>query len=83
MLQRHVPEQEGPIPKRRKAILDFHSKPTPMQRSVADARIDAERLRNDLPHVIQVYARDWDKVILADYIKELEQTIANLRTWIT
>lgn len=47
-------------------VTDFHCKPLPNERSVADALRDAERQRKELPHIVQVYAADWDKVILAD-----------------
>ena len=50
---------------------DWHKKPPRNIRSVDDALKDAERQRNELPHVVQVYARDWDKVILADEIKRI------------
>lgn len=55
---------------------DWHEKPPADVRSVADALNSAERLRVDLPHIIQVYARDWDKVILADEIRRLQYEIA-------
>lgn len=51
---------------------DYHTKPSNKVRSVEDALKDAERLRNELPRTVQVFARDWDKVILADRIAELE-----------
>lgn len=52
---------------------DWHKKPPPKVRSVEDALKDAERQRAELPHVVQVYARDWDKVILADEIHWLRK----------
>ena len=48
----------------------WHEKPPESVRSVADAMKDAERLRKELPKTVQVFASDWDKVILADSLKE-------------
>lgn len=56
---------------------DWHKKPPKKIRSVDDAMLDAERQRNDLPHVVQVYARDWDKVILADEVARLRLLMPN------
>ena len=50
---------------------DWHEKPPPEVRSVSDAMASAERKRRDLPLVVQVFAYDWDAVILADEIKKL------------
>lgn len=58
---------------------DYHTKPSKKVRSVEDALKDAERLRNELPRIVQVFARDWDKVILADRIAELEALIGKLK----
>ncbi len=54
---------------------DWHEKPPARVRNSVVAIADAERLRNELPHVVQVYARDWDKVILADEIYRLKEWI--------
>ncbi len=59
---------------------DYHTKPSNKVRSVEDALKDAERLRNELPRIVQVFARDWDKVILADRIAELEKDREDART---
>ena len=56
---------------------DWHKKPPKKIRSVDDAMLDAERQRNDLPHVVQVYARDWDKVMLADEVARLRLLMPN------
>ena len=56
------------MPKRNKWS---HTKPHETIRSVDDAMKDAERLRKELPLLVQVHARDWDKVILADEIEAL------------
>lgn len=58
---------------------DYHTKPSKKVRSVEDALKDAERLRNELPRIVQVFARDWDKVILADRIAELEALVEELK----
>ena len=58
---------------------DYHTKPSNKVRSVEDALKDAERLRNELPRIVQVFARDWDKVILADRIAELEETVERMK----
>lgn len=58
---------------------DWHVKPPSKVRSVQDALASAERRRNDLPHVVQVYAADWDEVILADHIATLKSEVAALR----
>ena len=58
---------------------DYHTKPSNKVRSVEDALKDAERLRNELPRTVQVFARDWDKVILADRIAELEALVKKLK----
>ena len=55
---------------------DWHEKPPSTVRSVADAMKDAERQRRELPYVVQVYARDWDKVILADEVLRLVDVVA-------
>lgn len=55
---------------------DWHKKPINKVRSVDDAMCDAERQRKELPHVVQVYARDWDKVILADEIIRLRKLLS-------
>lgn len=52
---------------------DWHIKPPSKVRSVQDALASSERRRNDLPHVVQVYAADWDEVILADHIAEIKR----------
>lgn len=54
---------------------DWHKKPPARVRNSIMALADAERLRGDLPNVVQVYARDWDKVILADEIYRLRDWI--------
>lgn len=52
---------------------DWTVKPPPNVRSVQDALASAEIRRKDLPKVVQVYARDWDSVILADHIAEIKR----------
>lgn len=52
---------------------DWHIKPPPSVRSVEDALKRAKRKRQDLPLVVQVFASDWDLVILADEIKRLRK----------
>ncbi len=56
----------------------WHTKPPETVRSVEDAMTDAERLRRELPQIVQVYARDWDKVILADEIEDLRNQIMEM-----
>jgi len=58
---------------------DWHKKPPRSVRSVQDALKDAERLRREMPHVVQVRAYDWDKVILADEIHRLLTKIDELQ----
>jgi hypothetical protein len=55
--------------------MDWHCKPPSNVRSVNDALAYAERLRLDLPQIIQVRAIDWDEVILADEIKRLNDLL--------
>jgi len=57
---------------------DWHVKPPPSVRSVDDALRSAERNRRELPIIVQVYASDWDKVILADKLDEQARRIAEL-----
>ena len=54
---------------------DWHEKPPPEVRSVADAMNSADRQKRDLPRIVQVYASDWDKVILADEIDRLRRAL--------
>lgn len=58
---------------------DWHKKPPSKVRSIQDALSDAERQRKELPHVVQVFARDWDKVILADAYLDLAERHQRLR----
>jgi len=58
-------------------VTDFHRKPLPHERSVEDALKEAERQRAELPHIVQVYARDWDRVILADALKAAHAAARN------
>jgi len=58
--------------------IDWHKKPPERVRSVADALEDAERLRKELPVIVQVRAMDWDKVILADEIERLKEQIDDM-----
>jgi len=55
----------GEKPKRQKEW-NVHSKPVQSQRAVKQVLADAERLRIELPQIVQVRFCDWDKVILAD-----------------
>ena len=50
-----------------------HSKPTAAERNVDDAMYRAERDKQELPRVVQVYPHDWDRVILADEIYRLHK----------
>ncbi len=59
---------------------DWHKKPPAMVRSVDDALIDADRLRRELPLVVQVKAQDWDKVILADEVWRLRSPSTRSKT---
>ena len=54
---------------------DYHRKPPKKIRSVEDAMQSAERMRAELPQIIQVLPHDWDKVILADEIKRLSKLV--------
>jgi len=54
-------------------MIDWHKKPPKSVRSVEQAMDRAEQKKHDLPLVVQVYARDWDLVILADEIKRLRK----------
>lgn len=54
---------------------DWHEKPPLEVRSLGDAMKSAERKRAELPKVVQVYARDWDTVIMADAILALRREI--------
>jgi len=54
---------------------DFHIKPSPNERTIEDALWLAEKKRLELPQVVQVYATDWDPVILADEIYRLRQLL--------
>lgn len=56
---------------------DWHRKPPPDVRSVSDALRDADRMRRELPLIVQVYARDWDRVILADELDRLRRATAS------
>jgi hypothetical protein len=58
---------------------DWHKKPPAEIRSVEDALRDAERQRYELPLVVQVYAYEWDKVILADEIHRLRSMMPNYK----
>ena len=53
---------------------DWHEKPPTNVRSLKDAIRAAEFLRGDLRLVAQVYAWDWDKVILVDEIYRLRRS---------
>lgn len=57
---------------------DFHSKPPPEERSVSAALLTAEFRRSDLPQIVQVHARDWDTVILADEIYRLKELLLKI-----
>ncbi len=54
------------------------SKKSVIKRTVYQAIEHAERLKKDLPKVVQVYPREWDLVVLAEYIKQLEKGNCNL-----
>lgn len=54
---------------------DFHKKPFPFERSVEEALHRAEQSRESLPHVVQVWAEEWDIVILADEIYKLRKLL--------
>ena len=56
----------------------WRKKPPTKVRSVADALLSAERMRKDLPEIVQVFAWEWDKVILADEITANNKRIAEL-----
>lgn len=58
---------------------DYHTMPLPNERTVEDALWVAERRRTDLPQVVQVLARDWDPVILADEIYRLRRELEKCR----
>ena len=54
---------------------NFHQKPRSDERSVNEALRYAECLRHDLPQVAQVFARNWDPIILADEIYTLREKL--------
>ncbi len=54
---------------------DFHRKPLPNERTIEDALRSAEQKRKELPLVVQVYASDWDTIVLADEIYRLRQLL--------
>jgi hypothetical protein len=54
---------------------NFYRKPFPHERSVEDAIVFAELKRTELPKVVQVYASDWDRVILTDEIYKLRELL--------
>ena len=56
-------------------MTDWHRKPPATVRSVSDALRDADRMKRDLPRVVQVRASDWDKVILADELDRLRRIL--------
>jgi len=58
---------------------DWHTKPPKAVRSINDAMRDASRMRRELPKTVQVLARDWDKVILADEINKLKHRLRMLQ----
>ena len=52
---------------------NWHKKPPKSVRSVEDALRRAEINREEIPHIAQVLARDWDLVLLADEVKRLRK----------
>lgn len=56
-------------------MTDYHQKPLPSERSVEHSIMYAEQKRKELPKIIQVYAHDWDTVILTDEIYRLREII--------
>ena len=58
---------------------DWHEKPPPEVRSLADALRSAEQRERDLPRIVQVYASDWDEVILAHEVYRLRRELAEAR----
>lgn len=48
---------------------NWHTKPPKSVRSVEDALRRAEVNREEIPHIAQVLATDWDLVLLADKVK--------------
>jgi len=55
--------------------LGWHEKPPPDVRSVSDAMRRADQNKRDLPRIVQVYAYDWDLVILADEVDRLRREL--------
>lgn len=58
---------------------DYHTKPLPNERTIEDALWLAEKKREELPMVVQVYARDWDPIILADEVYRLRKELETLK----
>lgn len=56
-------------------MTDFYRKPLPNERTIEDALWAAEQKREELPQIVQVYARDWDTIILADEIYRLRKLL--------
>lgn len=56
-------------------MTNWHRKPPPDVRSVSDALRSADQRRRDLPRIVQVYASDWDEVILADEVDRLRREL--------
>lgn len=49
-------------------------------RTLKQALERARKVEDDLPHIIQVLPSDWDIVILAKRVHELEKRINNLKS---
>ena len=52
---------------------NWHTKPPKSVRSVEDALRRAEVNKEEIPHIVQVLATDWDLVLLADEVKRLRK----------
>ena len=59
---------------------NWNKKPPNKVRSVNDALVLAELKRSELPDIVQVYASDWDRIILADEIYRLRKIIKNVQS---